>query len=228
MTPPPVDVEATLTASWIFMAVGALFFVFSLAWAVRESGRTSAALPLLALLGGVIASLEEPWINVSIQLWYPENSPLVVYTAMGHHQPLYLHLVYPGFVGLGAYVVHRGLLSNPDGRLLWRTFLGIAVLDLVFEGPATAAGIYAYYGAQPFQLFSDGWPAWVAFVNAAGPVLGGWLIFRLAPRLVGRQRLLLTLIPPAAYAACTAPPDGPRTRCSRATSRRPRSGLRQP
>ncbi|MDT7747820.1 MAG: hypothetical protein QOD96_1482 [Pseudonocardiales bacterium] len=200
MTTPPVDMHAAPFASQVFLAGGALFLVLSLAWALRDSSRRRTWVPLLALAGGVLASFEEPWIDRLIQLWYPSDAPLVMFTALGIHQPLYLHLYYPGFVGLGAYLTYRGLVRYPDGRMLWPVFAGICVLDLVFEGPSTFFGVYHYYGAQPFQLAAGGWPLWVAPVNAAGPLLGGWLIHLLRPRLTGASTAMVALLPPLAYA----------------------------
>ena len=200
MTPPPLDLHADQLASTVFLAGGALFFLVSLVWAVRRtlSGRTGV--PLLALAGGVLASLEEPWIDRLIQLWYPRDAPMVMFTWFGIHQPLYLHLYYPGFVGLGAYVTYLGLRKYPDGRMLWPAFGGICVMDLVFEGPSTFFGAYYYYGDQPFQLFADGWPLWVAPVNAAGPLLAGWLMYRLRDTLTGPATAVVALLPPLAYA----------------------------
>ena len=116
MTPPPLDLHADQLASTVFLTGGALFFLVSLVWAVRRtlSGRTGV--PLLALAGGVLASLEEPWIDRLIQLWYPRDAPMVMFTWFGVHQPLYLHLYYPGFVGLGAYVTYLGLRKYPAGH----------------------------------------------------------------------------------------------------------------
>jgi hypothetical protein len=197
----PFGNSAQSVPSWLFTGVGAVFFVVSAAWAVRESRRSSSAVPLLALGGGFIAALEEPWIDTLIQLWYPEDSPLIVFTAMEHPQPLYVFLVYPGFVGLGSYLAYRGLSARSPGRHLWRMFIAIALLDLAFELPATTGGVFGYYGDQPLQPVSDAWPAWVAFVNAAGPVLAGWLIHVTKPYLTGfRGALAVVLIPPLAYA----------------------------
>ncbi len=197
----PYHLAAHPLFSWLFVAVGAIFFVASAAWAANESRRLSTWIPLLALMGGFVAALEEPWINTMIQLWYPRDSPLIVFTAMEHAQPLYVFLVYPGFVGLGAYVVYRSLVKYPDGRHLWRFFAGIVVMDLAFEFPTTAAGVFYYYGNQPMQFVGDGWPLWVAPVNAAGPILAGWLMYRLVPMLTGASRALVVVaLPPLAYA----------------------------
>lgn len=200
MTPIPLDAEAAQGPAWAFTVLAAVFFLASFWWVLRERARSGDWIPGLALVGGLIASFEEPWISRMIQLFYPADSPVLAFTAHGHPQPLYIQMVYPGFVGLGAYVVYRGLLARPDGGYIWRTFFGIVLLDLAFELPATAAGVFSYYGPQPFQLFDDGWPLWVAFINASGPVLAGWLMYRLAPRLAGLERGLLALLPPLAYA----------------------------
>jgi hypothetical protein len=162
--------------------------------------RERSPLALLAFLGGAIASLEESWIDSLIKLRYPRDAPLVIFTAAGTPQPLYLHLIYPGFVGLGAYAVYLGLRSRHDARPLWIGLIAIAVLDLAFELPATAGHVFSYYGPQPLQLVDHGWPAWVAPINGAGPVLGGWLLYRLAPRLRGADIGLAALLPPFAYA----------------------------
>lgn len=196
----PVEIDAADTASHVFLAGGATFFAVSLVWAGREAGRLKTVVPLLAFLGGLIASLEEAWIDTHIQLWYPEDAPAVLFTAMDHHQPLYLHLYYAGFVGLGAYVTYRGLVRHPDGRMLWPAFAGICVMDLVFEGPSTYFDVYHYYGDQPFQLYDGGWPLWVAPINAAGPLLAGYLMYRLLPILQGWRIGLVALLPPISYA----------------------------
>lgn len=197
----PYHLAAHPTLSWLFTAVGAVFFVASVGWATNESRRGATWIPVLALAGGVVAALEEPWINTMIQLWYPRDSPLIVFTPMEHAQPLYVFLVYPGFVGLGAYVVYRSLVKHPDGRNLWGFFSGIVLMDLAFEFPATAAGVFYYYGNQPMQFVEDGWPLWVAPVNAAGPILAGWLMYRLVPTLAGARRAAVVVaLPPLAYA----------------------------
>jgi hypothetical protein len=200
----PVGIHAAQAGSWAFTIVGAAFFAGCLGWTVAHWRRPGGVLPALAMLGGLIASLEESWIDVMIKLWYPRDAPLVAFTAFGTPQPVYLHLIYPGFVGLGSYVVYRGLLRDPRGGRVWLTFLGISLLDLAFELPATAGHVFRYYGPQPLQLFQGGWPFWVAFINAAGPVVGGWLIYKLAPRMFGAQKALLALMPPLAYAGVYA------------------------
>ena len=196
----PVHLHAAHTASWVFTAVGLAFFIGCLSWVILRWRRSCDLLHALAMLGGAVASLEESWIDSLIKLWYPRDAPLIAFTAFRTPQPLYLHLIYPGFVGLGAYVIYRGLVRTGNARPLWIGFLAISLLDLVFELPATAAHVFSYYGPQPFQPLHRGWPAWVAFINGAGPALGGWLLYVLAPKLHGRGRALLVLAPPLAYA----------------------------
>ena len=193
----PVAIHANQGDSWAFFGVAVVFFLACLAWVLRACVRERDPLPALAMLGGAIASLEEPWIDSMIKLWYPRDAPLVAFTAFHTPQPLYLHLIYPGFVGLGSYVAYRTIRAD---RGVWWVFGAICLLDLAFELPATAARVFVYYGHQPFQLFHHGWPLWVAPINAAGPALGGFLIYVLAPRVRGGSRALLALMPPLAYA----------------------------
>lgn len=196
----PIAIHANQADSWAFFAIAVVFFAACLGWVLRRWQRERDPLPALALIGGAVASLEESWIDAMIKLWYPHDAPLVAFTAFGTPQPLYLHLIYPGFVGLGSYVAYRTIRADATGRRVWRVFGAICLLDLAFELPATATRVFVYYGHQPFQLFDHGWPLWVAPINAAGPALGGYLIYVLAPRLRGRERALLALMPPLAYA----------------------------
>ncbi|MGB8387597.1 hypothetical protein [Mycobacterium sp.] len=197
----PYGAVAQQPWSWLFTIVGAMFFLASAAWVVRESRRHQTAVPVLALTGGLVAALEEPWINTLIQLWYPQDSPLVVFTVMDHAQPLYVYLVYPGFVGIGAYLVYRSLVHHPDGRHLWWFFVGIVLLDMAFELPTTAVGVFYYYGAQPMQPIANAWPLWVGPINAAGPVLAGALMYRVRRLAKGAPRAAsFVLFPPLAYA----------------------------
>ena len=200
MTPLPLGSTAAPGPAWILLAVSAVFFAASLGWAGYQARHRHTPIPLLALAGGILASLSEAWVNNNIKLWYPADSPLLLWTALGHPQPLFHFFVSPGYVGLGAYVAYRALHARPDGSTLWATLTGICLLDLAFELPATTSGAYRYYGEQPFQPFTDSWPLWVAPINATGPILAGFLIYRLEPALTGARRALVTLLVPLAYA----------------------------
>jgi hypothetical protein len=200
MATPPMHLHAAHGASIAFLVIAIVFLVICVAWTALNF-RRCGWLPVLLLVGGTIASLQESMIDRMILLWYPADAPNVVFTAMGHHQPLYMIIIYAGFVGMGSYVAYSTLVANPGGRGLWAVFLGIIALDAFFEIFATATGVFSYYGSQPFQVVPDGWPLWVAFIAAGSPVLAGTALYVLVPLVHGRARAALVLVPPLAWAA---------------------------
>lgn len=199
MAAPPVGVHAAHGASIAFLVIAIVFLAVCVGW-IAMNFRRCGVLPVLLLVGGTIASLQESMIDRMILLWYPADAPGVVFTAMGHHQPLYMIVIYAGFVGMGSYVAYASLVANPRGTGLWGVFLGIIALDAFFEIFATATGVFSYYGSQPFQVVPDGWPLWVAFIAAGSPVLAGTALYVLVPRVHGRARAGLVVVPPLAWA----------------------------
>lgn len=199
MQPTPNHLQANVTASTVFLVVAVVFLLGALVWAAR-SHRRDGVLPVVLIVGGLIAALQESLIDRMILLWYPGNTPAIAFTALGVHQPLYMILIYGGFVGGGTYAAYRALIADPSGRGLWRTFAGIIVMDALFEVPATAGHIFFYYGPQPFQVVPDGWALYYGFIAGAAPVLAGWGLYKLRPRVSGAGVWLLALLPPTAWA----------------------------
>jgi len=197
---PPTGLHADETGAAIFFAVAILYCVAAVAWALFGLRRPRGALPLILIAGGFVAALQESLIDRMIMLQYPDDSPVVAFTAMGVPQPLYMILIYGGFVGCGSYAAYRSLQRDPSGRGLWTIFAGVLAMDMAFEVPATAGGIYFYYGPQPFQVVADGWSLWVGFLAAGAPVLAGWMLHHLVPRArtVG-SLVLLAGVPPLAW-----------------------------
>jgi len=200
MIPTPSDLLADDTASTVFFIVAGAFFAGALAWSLLRR-KQLGYLPLLLIAGGLIASLQESLIDRMILLWYPQDAPMIAFTWLGMHQPLYMILIYGGFVGVGSYGAYAAIRDGRGGRGLWQMCGAIFLLDALFEIPATASHVYYYYGAQPFQLFDQGWPAWVGVPAATAPLLAGWLLHHIVPRLEGPRLVLVALVPPFAWAA---------------------------
>ena len=200
MVAPPAGLHADETGAGLFFAIAILYAVAALAWAAFGLRRPLGALPLILIAGGFVAAMQESLIDRMIMLQYPDDSPVVAFTAMGVPQPLYMILIYGGFVGCGSYAAYRSLQRDPSGRGLWTIFAGILAMDMAFEVPATAGDVYFYYGPQPFQVVANGWPLWVGFLAAGAPVLSGWLLYHLVPRArTVRAQALLVGVPPLAW-----------------------------
>lgn len=196
----PTTLQADETGAAIFTAIAFAFLAVALISAIVERKRWGW-LPMILLMGGFVAALEESMIDRMILLWYPADSPGIVFTAFGHHQPLYMFVIYGGFVGTGTFYAMRSIRQDPSGRGLWAIFFSIVALDAFFEIIATATNTYYYYGDQPFQIVPDGWPLWVAAMAASSPVAAGVTLHLLESRVRGAPRLLFVLVPPVAWAA---------------------------
>jgi hypothetical protein len=57
---------------------------------------------------------------------------------------------------------------------LWGVF---CVVDAIIETPGLLAGVYVYYGNQPFDFW--GFPFWYAWANSLVRVVAGAVIFKL-------------------------------------------------
>ena len=200
MLAPPAGLHADETGAALFFAIAILYAVAAVAWAAFGLRRGRGALPLILIAGGFIAAMQESLIDRMILLQYPDDSPVVAFTAMGVPQPLYMILIYGGFVGCGSYAAYRSLQRDPSGRGLWTIFAGVLAMDMAFEVPATAGDVFFYYGPQPFQVVANGWPLWVGFLAAGAPVLAGWMLHHLVPRArTARSQILLAGVPPLAW-----------------------------
>src|SRR5262245_35988001 len=112
MEPLPSHLSASDTGSALFLAIGLVFCVGCLAWSWANRSRVGW-LPLILMAGGLVASLQESLIDRMILLWYPDDAPNIVYEALGFNQPLYMIVIYAGFVGMGTYFTYEALKRDP-------------------------------------------------------------------------------------------------------------------
>jgi len=84
-------------------------------------------------------------------------------------------------------VLFRQLLRGQGARAIYVTFAIWAITDLLLELPFLAAGMYTYYGDQPFLI--RGFPLhWVVF-NGLVPAMSGMLMYLVVERWPsGRHR----------------------------------------
>ncbi len=76
----------------------------------------------------------------------------------------------------------------------------VVVSNLIIEIPVTALKLYDYYGNQPFQFYSGGFPLWWLFTNLGG-VFSGVLLAIAVERFGIRASLLAIPVVPCAFGA---------------------------
>lgn len=192
---PPQGMHMNTTAQAIFtigQAVPCVILAF-IAWRIWQKERSP--IPALCMVGGALAILMEPIVDVLGQVWFPRDGQWRLLETWGRPIPWFI-VVYIWYVGGQAYLSYRKLDQGGRGRDIWKLYGLFFVANVICETPGLYMNLYAYYGHQPLNFFRL--PLWWPAVNAAMPILAGTLIFLLRPYLQGWRVLAVILLIPAA------------------------------
>ena len=160
--------------------------------------------PLLAvcLLGGSIACLWEPIVDVLGLVYIREGANLTTFASMGRDFPLFINFVYVWYVGGLAYLAYRVYQNGITTKQLFMLYALDACINIGLESPGVLMGAYEYYGPQPLNFW--GLPLWWVTVNPVMPMLIGAVIYRLSPYLTGWRVLAIAMVIPMADGAVNA------------------------
>jgi hypothetical protein len=163
--------------------------------AIRNLVRGDGPLLLFCLIGGAVAAVFEPIVDVLGLVYFPRNGSWVAFETMGRPVPLLIAFVYPWYVGGQGYLAYRLFQRGIDRLGVFRLWAIFFAVNIALETPGLIPGVYTYYGRQPFDFW--GFPLWWGFVNPVMPLIAGALIVRLRPYLGSGWRLLgiVPLIP---------------------------------
>jgi len=188
---PPLDMPMSDALGWftvfIFLPMGAAL-VLAIAHLVQGKG----PMLLLCLAGGMIAAGFEPIVDVLGLVYFPDSGRGTAFTFMGRPLPWLIVFVYTWYVGGQAYLAHRQFERGIDQAGVFRLWAIFALVNVVLESPGILAGVYTYYGPQPFNLW--GFPLWWGVVNPLMPITAGALITVARPHL-GSGWMLAGVIP---------------------------------
>jgi hypothetical protein len=176
---------------FIFIPLG-----IALAIAVRHIIGGKGPLLLYCILGGALAAMYEPIVDVLGLVYLKEVDALGTFTILDRTMPLYICFVYPWYVGGLGYLAYRLFQRGITMKGLFALWALDFVVDIFLESPGILAGTYLYYGQQPFDIW--GFPLWWGFVNPVMPMVAGMLIYKLKPHLTGWKMLgIIPLVPMA-------------------------------
>ena len=198
---PPQGLHMNTTAQAIFtvgQVVPCLVLAFC-AWRIWQKERSPIA--ALCMVGGAIAMLMEPIVDVLGQVWFPRHGQWVLFETWGRPIPWFI-VVYVWYVGGQALISFRRLEHGAVARDIWKLYGLFFVANVICETPGLYMNLYTYYGHQPLNFFRL--PLWWPAVNAAMPILAGTLIFLLKPYMTGWRVLGVVAIIPAADGAANA------------------------
>lgn len=178
---PPSDLTMPKTAELVFTVGGAIPLVIAILFAVRHLRSGQGPLLAFCLIGGLAASLFEPFVDVMGLVYLTENGAIGTFTFLGRTMPLFVPLMYPWYIGGFAYLTcrrfERGITTKGVFQL-WGTFI---LGNFLLEAPGLFTDVYNYYGNQPFNLW--GHPMWWGAANAFTALVAGAFVYGVRPYL---------------------------------------------
>jgi hypothetical protein len=188
---PPVDFKAS-GAQDVFSIAQMVLCAGMFVYAFRELRRGRGPIMLWCLLGGFLAVVWEPIVDVLGQCWLPSRGQhWIAFTLLNRHVPLMMPFVYSWFVGGQAYLFYRLFTRGIDQRRLFQLWGLVFLVNICLESPGIITDVYTYYGKQPFDIW--GFPLWWGFINPLMPMIAAAMIYKLKPHLSGAMLALATI-----------------------------------
>jgi hypothetical protein len=195
---PPVGLHMSAVGQTIFTIGVSIPWVVLAVLAIRAYVKHRDALPVLCMVGGALCILMEPVVDVLGMCFFPRAHQWIGLEVFGRPIPLFMWPVYSWFVGGQAYLFLRAFRNGLTPRRLAQLWLLVMGVNLILESPGLWMNVYTYYGKQPFNPW--GLPLWWPPVNATMPIVAGFALWKLLPRLRGWRMLSVIVVLPMADA----------------------------
>lgn len=187
-TPMPFVPEVIFT---IFLGIPVVVMAF---FAVKHLIVGKGPLLLFCLIGGGIACLFEPIVDIMGLAYIRQGAVTTTFSSMGRDFPLFINFVYIWYVGGLAYLAYRIYSTGVTRKQIFQLYVIDVFINIFLESPGVLMGAYEYYGPQPLNFW--GLPLWWVCVNPLMPMTAGALIYRMRPHLPGwRLALVIAFIP---------------------------------
>jgi hypothetical protein len=153
--------------------------------------RTGSAVGLLVLLGGMLATIQEPMVDTLGNMYIPP-SHFTLFTTYGREMPVYAPFGYGLYFGIPIFLYLRAARRGAGTVYFQKLFACSIALELVFELIAVNGHFYAYYGSQPFRFFEL--PVHWMTLNMAAAWVAAAAVHKALPHLPGWRQLAVPLI----------------------------------
>lgn len=157
--------QTALTVSQFAIALVVTIFIW------LRSAPAHRAAHLWLLMAGAASFLLEALADAMLLIWHPVHGQWTIFSAFGHHVPVWVSGVFWWAFGGQAVWMLILLRRGATSRELWKLYAFFAFTDLLFEMPPLWFDVYRYYGEQPLV-----WPPFIPlplylpFGNALVPV----------------------------------------------------------
>jgi len=198
----PPDLQSNVSPGVVLGAFAAIALA-SAVYAVYLALRRRDLVPVVVCLGALVCAFNEPIYDLLGKIVYAGNHPMA-YAYFGRQIPWFLVVGYLPWVGLLPYLLARAMRDGVSRRTLHLFAFGSFVSVAIVETLGTSFHAWAYYGDAPLKFLV------VAPQMAPVPIVGGFLLFAVADRLVGWKRVaaaftISTLALPMVFASASWP-----------------------
>lgn len=191
---PPWDMVMPGTAQLVVTVIvcvvaAALYTAALITWI-----RTKNPIYLLAMIGGLVASLNEPLLNLTGSIYHPAINQWEVFEIYGLPIPVWAVVTYSVFFG-GLGSLFYLLASRGMTRARFWLITGVVfAANAIIEVPVLSTGLYIYHGDHAYTI--GGFPAMWLVINGTGAILSSLVILSVPELFRGtRSLLVIPLIP---------------------------------
>lgn len=182
LTGAPVEmaVQPLWQAGLTYSQFGIALLVTAMIWV--RSAPAHRGVHLMLLAAGACSFLLEALADAMLLIWHPVIGQWTLFSAFGHHVPVWVSGVFWWAFGGQAVWMLMLLRRGASRAELWKLYAFFAFTDLLFEMPPLWFDVYRYYGEQPLVWLP--WiplPMYLPFGNALVPVfaaLAAWGVER--------------------------------------------------
>ncbi|MUL65924.1 hypothetical protein BOO86_15720 [Mycobacterium sp. CBMA 234] len=193
MMAPPLDTPTPATAQLVVTAITGTLVLGALTYALMYWRRRGTPLYLFILLGGALAVLNEPALDLVSQIWFPRGG-WTVFEAYGRPMPVWALLSYTTFFGTQTFAVLELLKRGITRSRFWMGMAGVWLFNIALEVPVLRTELYFYFGYQPLRILD--FPAVWLVLNSIGVALAVVIFQRFGDFFTGRRMLLAATVPP--------------------------------
>jgi hypothetical protein len=199
MTPLPIGAVTPQTAQLVTTAVTGMLVLVSLCYALVTWRRRGTPLYLLILLGGCLCVLNEPWLDLISQIYFPRTGGWIVFEAYGRSIPLWAVFSYTVFFGTQTFAVLELLRRGISRSKFWVGLLAVWAFNLALEVTVLTTDLYSYFGYQPLRI--GDFPAVWLVLNSVGVALAVAIFMRFRDFFTGPRVLLAVVVAPVCQLA---------------------------
>jgi hypothetical protein len=193
LIPAPIGATTPQTAQLVTTAVTGILVFLSVCYALWVWKSRGTPLYFFVLLGGAVCILNEPWLDLISQIWFPKDG-WIVFEAYGRSMTLWGLFSYTVFFGTQTFAVLELLRRGVSRAKFWAGLVGVWAFNVALEATVLSTDLYFYYGYQPLRI--GDFPAVWLVLNCIGVALAAAIFIRFRDFFTGPRVIFAAVVAP--------------------------------